>query len=833
MKNSIAMAWKFFKKAYHSAPGPSLKEQYQRVLDTYKSNPAEENAKALQTLIGTSSRAADVIIAMDREFDPAFYLAVNSDVRASGIDPAYHYLLWGWKENRVPSRFFDPTFYMRQNSDLASDEMPLAHYATTGRTNSSAPNAISGEFWFAPYAPTESEWNSVSPALRCSTTKAVVILPVYKGLEETLYAIYAALQARNSEEYSLLVINDKSPDPILSQKLRELARKGLFDYHDSDVNRGFVKTINYGISQLSGDLDVVLLNSDAYVSAGWFNRLIAHAERDPKVATITPLSNNATICSYPIYDNDNYHALEVSHNKLDEIAAVANQGLSVETPTGVGFCFFMRRSAISALGYLDDVSFLVGYGEENDFCMRALNAGLKNLIVGDVFVFHTGSVSFSSIKEENYARGQANLERKHPNYGLLVQSHVKSDPERFLRRNIDAARLKEKYLGAVIIVTHKWAGGIETYLRDYCCDLEQSGRNCIILRVHDLHYATIEDPSEKALFLPNLANLDLRTEWDFLTDLVSQLHPSLIQINSFAGLDWFWHRRILEHISDTGNEVSYVGHDYSPISHHYQLLRPDNIYDGVPDLAKLKSWGTMKDSTGSADVCPPAERADVYGRFFQQDVKVTVPSGAARDIYKLFYPATNIEVVPHADHLPETAVALRRVPDGKLRIAVVGAIGPHKGSGVLAALAGYAQARALAVEYYLIGYSNNDAQLVDCGVKVSGRYDSEAAALKKLDELQPDLLMIPSIWPETFCYTLSMAIKKRIPPVVFDIGAQAERVDELGWGATLPISLSLHPEKLSETLLSLDIDDLWMRANLSTQGMDIIKVVIPVGKTTS
>jgi len=813
MRICAGMLWKFIKRKSRVAMGLSDRERYQSLRIAYETNPTELNANALQQLIGTSSPAEDVLFAMKTEFDSAFYLAVNADVRASGIDPSFHYLLWGWKEHRTPSRFFDPQFYLQRNKDLGRQEMALAHYAVNGRKNNIPANAIGDKLWFTPCCPTDEEWNNVAPAMRSSKTKAVVILPVYKGLEETLSAIYAALRSRNADEYSLLVVNDKSPDQVLAEKLGDLAKKGLFDYHDSNINRGFVKTINYAIEHLSGDLDVILLNSDAYVSPGWFNRLIAHAERDATVATITPLSNNATICSYPLYDRDNYHELELSHERLDHLAAVANKGLSVETPTGVGFCFYMRRTAINAIGALDDAAFLVGYGEENDFCMRALNAGLKNLIVGDVFVFHTGSVSFSSIKEENFARGQYNLGLKHANYDLLVRSHVNADPERFMRRNLDAARLVAEFAGAVIVVTHKWSGGIETYLSYYRSKLAKAGKKCIFFRVHDLHHVTIEDPASKALFLPNLVGLDLRTQWGFVTDLISRLSPSLIHVNSFAGLNWLWHRRFVEHFTGLETELAFIGHDYSPISHHYQLLRPDNIFDGIPDLNKLQVWENMTDWTGSADVCSPQERAAVYESFFKGNVKVEVPSNAARQIYERFYPNIDIEVVPHEDHLPDVAHSRRSNDGERLLVAIVGAIGPHKGSDVLASLARDARARGLPIDYYLIGYSNDDTALENCGVRVSGRYDTEIEALEALDKIKPDLFFIPSIWPETFCYTLSMAFKKRIPPVVFDIGAQSERVSELAWGAVLPIGLSLYPSKLSDTLLSLDISDLWSKAS--------------------
>ena len=50
--------------------------------------------------------------------------------------------------------------------------------------------------------------------------------------------------------------------------------------------------------RLHPDRDVIL-NADTEVNAGWVDRLAAHAAREAHVGTITPFSNNATICSYP------------------------------------------------------------------------------------------------------------------------------------------------------------------------------------------------------------------------------------------------------------------------------------------------------------------------------------------------------------------------------------------------------------------------------------------------------------------------------------------------------------------------------------------------------
>src|SRR5690606_32929746 len=129
-------------------------------------------------------------------------------------------------------------------------------------------------------------------------------------------------------------------------------------------------------------------------------------------------------------------------------------------------------------------------------------------------------------------------------------------------------------------------------------------------------------------------------------------------------------------------------------------------------------------------VCDPGERILAYKDFLEQASCVEVPSEAARAILADEFPGVDFRVSPHADHLPDVPVAQRRKRDGKLRIAIVGAIGPHKGSDIVAALAADSKNRNLGIEYFLVGYSNKDDALLKAGVRISGLYRSEQEAVR-------------------------------------------------------------------------------------------------------
>ena len=99
------------------------------------------------------------------------------------------------------------------------------------------------------------------------------------------------------------------------------------------------------------------------------------------------------------------------------------------------------------------------------------------------------------------------------------------------------------------------------------------------------------------------------------------------------------------------------------------------------------------------------------------------------------------------------------------------------------------------------------------GISISGKYQNENECINKLRAISPDIVFLPSIWEETFCYTLSIALALKIPTIVFDIGAQSERTQELDWVIHLNPSLISNPRAISDIITRLDIDDLWEKAN--------------------
>ena len=271
------------------------------------------------------------------------------------------------------------------------------------------------------------------------TTNIAVIIPVYRDFAMSSRCLQSVLDTVDQATTDIYVVNDASPEQELTEYCRVLSADSGFQLIEHDTNHGFVRSVNEGMRQ-AGDADVIILNSDTEVPNGWLDRITAVADQHSTAASITPFSNNATICSYPIFCADNLIDPERDVATLDLFFSSANAGEVVELPTGVGFCMYLRRAALNEIGYFDEAAFGRGYGEENDWCLRASAAGWRHLLCGDLFVFHAGGASFGKDAQELQASAMAVLESRYPDYNKQIAEFIERDPIEPLRFAIDQAR---------------------------------------------------------------------------------------------------------------------------------------------------------------------------------------------------------------------------------------------------------------------------------------------------------------------------------------------------------------------------------------------------------
>ena len=743
-------------------------------------------------------------------FDVDFYLNENKDVARSGMDPLCHYLKWGGIEGRSPSADFDGAFYLRSNPEVMQARMnPLLHYLVGGRIQGRPTRGDQdGECWNGceelplPRIPDPDSWAGLVPRARVAGTRAHVdvLVPVYGGRAQTLACLHSVLTARSETPFELIVINDASPDRELAAELERLAGLGLFSLLTNPENRGFVWTVNRGM-RLHRGRDVLLLNADTEVYDGCLDRLRAAAYRRRRTGTVTPLSNNATICSYPRFLHDNPYPLELPYSELDALAARANRGREVVAPTGVGFCMYIKRACIAEVGFFNEKAFGKGYGEENDFCQRALRRAWRNIIAADVFVRHWGSASFQGEKAKRVKAAMRVMDRRHPGYRSAVAAFIQRDPLAKLRARLDWARLlRLRRERNVLIVCHNRGGGTERHVQEDMERMTAEGLGVFVLRParEDQEHVFIGSPRLRSA--PNLSSLPLRGT-ERLDQQLSALGISEIHTHSLVDFTPDSPTHIRRLVEDLRARWEVNLHDYKVICPRVNLADEHGRYCGEPDEAACNHCLAVRGS--DFHVRDIRAWRDLHHAALGSADAVLVPDEDVRLRLQRYYPDVAISVSPHEEIRPArlSTYGAGKNEGGVSRIVVIGAIGKLKGYDVLLACARDAKARDLPLEFVLMGYSMNDRLLAEAGIRITGKYQ-EHEAVGSLVALEPDLIWLPSLWPETYSYTLSIALHAGRPIAAFDIGAIASRLRQFRRAEMLmDLQLADSPGLLNETFM--------------------------------
>ncbi len=759
-------------------------------------------------------------------FDPASYRGANPDVRAAGADPLSHYMRYGWSEGRAPNARFDDAHYRAEAGMVRRQPLSaLAHFLVLGKRQGMCPlpgvNLASlgtnepglSVARIDPYVHLLGQRRPLTrskpvlAAARAALARAVppsgpaevnVVMPVYLGRAETLNAISRVLLAVNDTRFSLVVIDDATPEPGLADDLDALASRGLIRLLRNPFNRGFVASTNRG-SALDPDRDVIWLNADTEVYDGWIDRLRRAAYSDPHIATATPMTNNGTICSYPRTNVDNPGELERPWAEIDSLAALVNRGVRVASPTAVGFCTYVKRAALEAIGPLDESAFGTGYGEENDFSQRAIMLGWSNVIAADVVVRHFGATSFRDQRATRVEAALKVLDRRYPQYNAQVQAFLARDPLGDARRAIDFARLRHLVAErSILIVCHARGGGTHQHVQEEIARLGAQGVSVFLMTPGVGGDGTAALAHAKTGALPGLAGLPLADDatWQTIRDLgIGEVHlHHLIDFGADAAT------LFRSRLGALGVPYTFTAHDYLAVCPRIDMTDRMGRYCGEPSEQGCRlCLGHRLNASDGIDI---ADWREAYRELLAQAARIIVPDiDGARRLSRYFPDLRQIQVQPHEPAAtliaPPRLLARRR---GALRIAVVGAIGPATGFDVLLRLAHYVARRRLPVEFVVIGKTKNDSAAEAAGIRVTGAY-LNADVQGVISKEDPDLIWIPSIWPETYCYTLSIALASGRPVAAFGIGALQTRLRAAGRGKVIPLDVAFEPDRLWPALL--------------------------------
>ncbi|MEH6570906.1 MAG: hypothetical protein V7709_17625, partial [Halioglobus sp.] len=519
-----------------------------------------------------------------------------------------------------------------------------------------------------------------------------------------------------------------------------------------------------------------LLNSDVEVAGNWLERLREAAQTNDSVASITPFSNNATICSFPNFCEDNRLLFGLSVAQLDTFFAESFGPQDVvEVPTGVGFCMYIPRDCLDDIGYFDLETFGKGYGEENDWCQRALRSGRKNLHLANCFVFHKGGVSFGAENNPRIARAQEILDAKYPHYHADIQKFIAADAGREWRMRAILKLFAQQDIPKVALITHKLGGGAQQHVNELAATYDTQALFLQITPDVDGESVTLRffDHNHK---LKDGLYFNVESEYELLIGLLSGLGVGRVHFHHTMGL----HPRLWKLAED-------LSCDYDLSIHDYYLL------NGNPTLTDNDARYVSEDSDTFDEGCAqhyplPVGVTASHWRESQRLLvegasRVVFPSADCSARFQKFFTVANPVVAWHPDYQlsqpypePRWSFASGR----PLKVLVMGALSREKGADIVDAVA--TALRGQAIEFHLLGYAY---RALSQAVVTHGPYDN-SDVYRLVEEIAPDVVWFPALWPETYSYTLSIALHCGLPVVVPNLGAFVERVQGRAYSSVCP-----------------------------------------------
>lgn len=486
-----------------------------------------------------------------------------------------------------------------------------------------------------------------------------------------------------------------------------------------------------GILRRHRERDVVLLAVDAEVHGDWLDRLAFHAHQ-PSVGGVGTLANAGGAAAYPRAGATNALPPGETAAMLDALCARANAQCGCDVDALDGPCVFVTRAALDAIGD-------TALGDDDASIARTLskaipNAGLRMRIAADVFVA-----------------------RREPT-NVAVAVDPARNPVLPLARRLDLARLATSPRPAIVFVSHAWGGGIRRYMNDLAALISRNA-DVLYLEPGGDDVVKLSWPREGEAFA---AWFRLPQDMPALAAMLREIGVARLHFHHVHGLP----QSIVDLPREVGVPYDCTLHDYFAICPQYHLTDERGRYCGEPDREGCETCLAHRHAQWPLDI--GAWRA-LFGDFLAHADRVIAPSHDVETRIHRYFPALTILVWPH----PENPI---RVPAAPFCVVTLGNLSPEKGLDVVAACARDARVRHLPLTFRVLGAAAQPiAQSPEVPLSIIGSYaDDQLPALLAAE--RADALFFPAQVPETYAYTLSVALATQMPIVASALGAFPERL---------------------------------------------------------
>ncbi len=308
----------------------------------------------------------------------------------------------------------------------------------------------------------------------------------------------------------------------------------------------------------------------------------------------------------------------------------------------------------------------------------------------------------------------------------------------------------------LLIVTHNLGGGVERHV----ADLQALFSNVIeteILRSLDETSVSLEVLGAKPLFWRF-------RDWDNVVQALCQRGYDWISVQHVDGFP----PQILALADALALPYDLTLHDFYPFCPIYSLTTPTGDYCGEPDLSGCANCTIERPNAWRWSI---DQWRSEMGRLLARAQRIIAPSRFVADRVAEHFPDAQIIVWPHSSR-EEWMAPVRPMK----KVLLLGKLNRMKGLDRLLACATYARDKVLGLSFCVLGFIESPLPASQkLPIQIRGEYaDRDLPQLLALE--RADVIWFPGPYPETYCYTLDVALGSGLPIVASQFGAIAERL---------------------------------------------------------
>jgi len=245
-----------------------------------------------------------------------------------------------------------------------------------------------------------------------------IIIPVKNAPWWLAWCLEELFRNASGDELGLVLVVDDGSTPHDAAVIERIcaAHSGVKLLRNTG-RPGFGGACNFGVQHSTAPY-LLFLNTDCLITRGTVCKLVAACQADPAIGMACPLSNNSPCLTLPMAPGRSY--VEMNARLEQASAGLPPADLALDVCTVVGSCLLITRRCWAKTGEFSAIWGL-GYGEESDYQMRAVEHGFRGVALVNTYVFHFGNATFRYEPSANALR-EKNLGLFHATWGAKYEA---------------------------------------------------------------------------------------------------------------------------------------------------------------------------------------------------------------------------------------------------------------------------------------------------------------------------------------------------------------------------------------------------------------------------